>query len=46
MTSRHFSGEKATKKDANGYYSFKPKPGFGIELDTSRLEKISELKEV
>ena len=34
---------KATKKDANGYYSFKPKPGFGIELDTSRLEKISEL---
>ena len=33
----------ATKKEANGYYSFKPRPGFGIELDTDRLKKVSEL---
>ncbi|WP_296635343.1 mandelate racemase/muconate lactonizing enzyme family protein [Polaribacter sp.] len=33
----------ATKKENNGYYSFKPKPGFGVELDTNRLKKISEL---
>jgi L-alanine-DL-glutamate epimerase-like enolase superfamily enzyme len=33
----------ATKKEANGYYSFKPKPGFGLELDTKRLKKVSEL---
>jgi len=33
----------ATKKDANGYYSFQPKPGFGVELDTNRLKKVSEL---
>ncbi len=33
----------ATKKEANGYYSFKPKPGFGVELDTNRLKKVSEL---
>ncbi|WP_397364549.1 enolase C-terminal domain-like protein [Olleya sp. R77988] len=33
----------ATKKDANGYYSYQPKPGFGVELETNRLKKISEL---
>jgi L-alanine-DL-glutamate epimerase-like enolase superfamily enzyme len=33
----------ATKKESNGYYSFKPAPGFGIELDTDRLKKVSEL---
>ena len=33
----------ATRKEANGYYSFKPKPGFGLELDTNRLKKLSEL---
>ena len=33
----------ATKKDANGYYSYQPKPGFGVELDTNRLKKVSEL---
>lgn len=33
----------ATKKENNGYYSFKPEPGFGVELDTNRLKKISEL---
>lgn len=33
----------ATKKENNGYYSFKPKPGFGVELDTERLKKVSEL---
>ena len=31
----------ATKKDANGYYSYQPKPGFGVELDTNRLKKVS-----
>ncbi len=33
----------ATKKEANGYYSFKPKPGFGVELDADRLKKVCEL---
>lgn len=33
----------ATKKENNGYYSFKPKPGFGVELDTAYLKKVSEL---
>jgi L-alanine-DL-glutamate epimerase-like enolase superfamily enzyme len=33
----------ATKKENNGYYSFKSKPGFGVELDTNRLKKVSEL---
>ncbi|WP_397445725.1 enolase C-terminal domain-like protein [Polaribacter sp. R77954] len=33
----------ATKKESNGYYSFKPAPGFGLELDTDRLKKVSEL---
>ncbi|WP_298763501.1 mandelate racemase/muconate lactonizing enzyme family protein [uncultured Polaribacter sp.] len=33
----------ATKKDANGYYSYQPKPGFGVELDTNRLKKVSAL---
>jgi len=33
----------ATKKDANGYYSYQPKPGFGVELDTNRLKKVSTL---
>lgn len=33
----------ATTKEANGYYSFTPKPGFGIVLDTERLKKVSEL---
>ncbi|WP_299430193.1 mandelate racemase/muconate lactonizing enzyme family protein [uncultured Maribacter sp.] len=33
----------ATKKEANGYYSFTPKPGFGLEIDTDRLKKVSEL---
>jgi L-alanine-DL-glutamate epimerase-like enolase superfamily enzyme len=32
----------ATKKEANGHYSFKPAPGFGLELDTNRLKKVSE----
>lgn len=32
-----------TKKEANGYYSFEPKPGFGLEIDTNRLKKVSEL---
>ncbi|TBN02928.1 hypothetical protein EYD45_10250 [Hyunsoonleella flava] len=34
---------KPTKKEANGYYSMKPIAGFGVELDTDRLEKVSEL---
>ena len=33
----------ATKKESNGYYSFKSAPGFGLELDTDRLKKVSEL---
>lgn len=33
----------ATKKEPNGYYSFKPAPGFGLEIDTDRLKKVSEL---
>lgn len=33
----------ATKKEANGYYSSKPTPGFGIEIDINRLKKVSEL---
>ena len=33
----------ATKKESNGYYSFKPAPGFGLEIDTNRLKKINEL---
>jgi L-alanine-DL-glutamate epimerase-like enolase superfamily enzyme len=32
-----------TKKDTNGYYSFEPEPGFGLELDTERLKKVCEL---
>ncbi|TNJ44995.1 mandelate racemase/muconate lactonizing enzyme family protein [Tamlana fucoidanivorans] len=34
---------KPTKKESHGYYSFKPKAGFGVELDTDRLKKVSEL---
>lgn len=30
-----------TKKESNGYYSLRPAPGFGLELDTDRLKKIS-----
>tara|TARA_R110002096_G_scaffold9533_3_gene37592 strand:- start:27387 stop:28616 length:1230 start_codon:yes stop_codon:yes gene_type:complete len=33
----------ATKKESNGYYSFKPALGFGLEIDTDRLKKVSEL---
>lgn len=33
----------ATKKEANGYFSLNPKPGFGLELDEDRLKKVSEL---
>jgi L-alanine-DL-glutamate epimerase-like enolase superfamily enzyme len=33
----------ATKKESNGYYSFKPAPGFGLEIDTDRLKIVSEL---
>ena len=33
----------ATKKEPNGYYSFKSAPGFGLEIDTDRLKKVSEL---
>jgi L-alanine-DL-glutamate epimerase-like enolase superfamily enzyme len=33
----------ATQKEANGYYSFKPAPGFGIGIDTEHLKKISPL---
>jgi L-alanine-DL-glutamate epimerase-like enolase superfamily enzyme len=32
-----------TKKENNGCYSFRPKPGFGVELDTARLKKVSKL---
>jgi hypothetical protein len=35
--------KSATKKEANGYYSFEPEPGFGLELDTQRLKTISPL---
>jgi L-alanine-DL-glutamate epimerase-like enolase superfamily enzyme len=35
--------KKPTQKEANGYYSFKQAPGFGLELDTNRLKKVSEL---
>tara|TARA_R110002096_G_scaffold159214_3_gene324946 strand:- start:1771 stop:2967 length:1197 start_codon:yes stop_codon:yes gene_type:complete len=35
--------KKATQKEANGYFSFKPAPGFGLEIDTDRLKKVSEL---
>jgi len=30
----------ATKKEANGYYSLEPAPGFGLELDTDHLKKL------
>jgi L-alanine-DL-glutamate epimerase-like enolase superfamily enzyme len=33
---------KPTKKEANGYYSYKPKAGFGLEIDTDRLKNVSE----
>ena len=33
----------ATKKEANGYYSYNPAPGFGVEIDADRLKKVSEL---
>ena len=33
----------ATKKDTNGYYSFEPEPGFGLELDIERLKKVCDL---
>ncbi|WP_198027595.1 mandelate racemase/muconate lactonizing enzyme family protein [Seonamhaeicola sp. S2-3] len=33
----------ATKKESNGYYSFKPVPGFGLEIDVNRLKKVSKL---
>ena len=33
----------ATKKEANGFYSYKPVPGFGLVIDTDRLKKVSEL---
>lgn len=33
----------ATKKESNGYYSFKSAPGFGLEIDTHQLKKVSEL---
>tara|TARA_R110000868_G_scaffold13102_9_gene61702 strand:- start:1122 stop:2354 length:1233 start_codon:yes stop_codon:yes gene_type:complete len=32
-----------TKKEANGFYSLKPAPGFGLKLDTDRLKKIAAL---
>jgi len=35
--------KKSTKKEAYGYYSFKPTAGFGLEIDTNRLKKVSEL---
>lgn len=35
--------KKSTQKDSNGYYSFKLTAGFGLELDTDQLKKISEL---
>ncbi|WP_282055823.1 mandelate racemase/muconate lactonizing enzyme family protein [Maribacter luteus] len=31
------------KKEANGYFSLKPAPGFGLKLDTDRLKKVSAL---
>ena len=33
----------ATKKEPNGFYSYKPAPGFGLEIDTDELKKVSEL---
>jgi L-alanine-DL-glutamate epimerase-like enolase superfamily enzyme len=33
----------ATKKEANGYYSFESRPGFGVQIDTNRLKKVSEM---
>ena len=33
----------ATKKESNGYYSYQPAPGFGLEIDTDQLKKVSEL---
>lgn len=35
--------KKPTQKEINGYYSCKPTAGFGVELDTARLKKVSEL---
>ncbi|MCG8684243.1 MAG: mandelate racemase/muconate lactonizing enzyme family protein, partial [Desulfobacterales bacterium] len=32
-----------THKDGKGYYSLNPAPGFGVEIDTDRLKKISQL---
>lgn len=31
-----------TQKEANGYYSLKPVPGFGLKLDTNRLKSICQ----
>ncbi|MGB5419382.1 hypothetical protein [Algibacter sp.] len=31
------------RKEANGFYSFNASPGFGLEIDTDRLKKVSEL---
>lgn len=33
----------STKKEANGYYSLNPKPGFGLVLDEDRLKRVCEL---
>ncbi len=33
----------ATKKEANGYYSLKPAPGFGLVLDEAKLKDVCEL---
>ena len=35
--------DSATQKEANGYYSLKPKPGFGLELDEDRLKRVCEV---
>lgn len=32
----------ATKKEANGYYSLNPKPGFGLELDEERIKQVCQ----
>ncbi len=33
----------ATTKDVNGYYSLKPAPGFGLELDENHLKKVAAM---
>ena len=35
--------KKSTQKESNGYYYFRPTAGFGLELDTNHLKKVSEL---